>query len=159
MGHIIAFSSKSKKVWVIIRHSEDIKVVIATSNHIVQINWKSFHKDRVHLIGTLKNLNFYDTGARNGNSFQAKHPKLVATSLGSGRPLLSVQNGPERKVARALQSRASSGKEAGRSALGANTISLLGGCEWACSSKLVAQGLRWLAAALTATSRTKKRAG
>jgi len=73
----------------------------------------------VHLIGTLKNLNFYDTGARNGNSFQAKHPKLVATSLGSGRPLLSVQNGPERKVARALQSRASSGKEAGRSALGA----------------------------------------
>ena len=76
----------------------------------------------MHLIVTLKNLNFYDTGARNGNSFQAKHPKLVATSLGSGRPLLSVQNGPERKVARTLQSRASSGrrvKEAGRSALGA----------------------------------------
>ena len=26
--------NKSKKVWVIVRHSEDIKVAIATSNHI-----------------------------------------------------------------------------------------------------------------------------
>jgi len=34
MRRMIGKVNKSKKVWVIVRHSEDIKVVIATSNHI-----------------------------------------------------------------------------------------------------------------------------
>jgi hypothetical protein len=35
MHRMIGKVYKSKKVWIIVRHSEDIKVVIATSNHIV----------------------------------------------------------------------------------------------------------------------------
>ena len=42
MDRMIGKVYKSKKVWVIVRHSEDIKVVIATSNHISLRIWQKF---------------------------------------------------------------------------------------------------------------------